>query len=249
MPPTATVCGYRCLALPPAEIGRFLLDRIAAGQGGWVLTLNLEMISRAAKSREYGDLTRGADLIFADGMPVVWAANLRRRGARIPGRAAGVDVSAELIRATGAARLAIIGGEDPRRALEALGVADHEAAFVYDGQVVADEATADALAAELRARGSRLVFLALGAGKQDVLADLLRRRAPEALILGVGGTFELIAGRKRRAPAWMRRCGLEWAFRLAMEPGRLWRRYLVLYWSGVWLLARDLVRPVPAPRP
>lgn len=247
MPAITTVCGYGCLALRPEDIPPYLLDVMANGRGGWVLTLNLEMVSRAAKDAAYGAMTRSADVIIADGMPIVWASRLKRGQSAIPGRATGVEISTELIRASNPADIAVIGGEDPRRALEALGVERIDEAYVFDGRVVADVATADRLAADVRARGSRLVFLALGAVKQDTLGSLLRERLPGVLLIGVGGAFELIGGQKKRAPKWMQRVGLEWFFRLMMEPHRLWRRYLVLYWSGLWLLFRDLIRPIPAP--
>lgn len=247
MPALSTVCGYQCLALPPDQIPAFLVERLSAGLGGWVLTLNLEMVSRAAKDPAYGALTRGADLIIADGMPIVWASKLKRGVPAIPGRAAGVDLSTALIRATDPANIAVIGGENPKHALDALGIPDAANVYVFDGRVTADAATADLLATELRHHGSRVVFLALGVGKQDHLADLLRARLPGALLLGVGGTFELIGGQKKRAPRWMQRAGLEWLFRLMVEPQRLWRRYLVLYWSGAWLILRDLIRSIPAP--
>lgn len=247
MPAVSTVCGYQCLALPPNQIPAFLVEHLASGRGGWVLTLNLEMVSRSARDPAYGALTRSADFIIADGMPIVWASKLKRGVPAIPGRAAGVDLSTELIRATDPARIAVIGGDNPKRALDALGIADAGEVYVFDGRVTADDATAGRLAAELRKRGSRVVFLALGVGKQDDLAALLRERIPEALLLGVGGTFELIGGQKKRAPKWMQRAGMEWLFRLMVEPQRLWKRYLVLYWSGAWLILRDLVRPIPAP--
>jgi N-acetylglucosaminyldiphosphoundecaprenol N-acetyl-beta-D-mannosaminyltransferase len=72
-----------------------------------------------------------------------------------------------------------------------------------------------------------LVLVAFGAPKQELFADHARRALPTAVFVGVGATFDFIAGRVRRAPRWMQRAGLEWFYRLSREPRRLWRRYLV----------------------
>ncbi|TNF52601.1 MAG: glycosyltransferase, partial [Burkholderiales bacterium] len=78
-----------------------------------------------------------------------------------------------------------------------------------------------------------------GVPKQDRLALLLRQRMPHLLLLGIGGTFEILGPDGGRAPQWMQRSGLEWLYRLTREPGRLWRRYLLNYPLGIWFLFRD----------
>ncbi len=72
-----------------------------------------------------------------------------------------------------------------------------------------------------------IVFVGLGSPKQEHLIRRLRQVLPRAWFLGVGVTFSFTAGEIERAPVWMRRIGLEWCHRLAKEPGRLWKRYLV----------------------
>ena len=84
-----------------------------------------------------------------------------------------------------------------------------------------------------------MVFIALGVPKQDRLAVELRRRMPHLVLLGIGGTFEILGPQGSRAPRWMQKGGLEWLYRLFREPGRLWRRYLINYPQGVWFLIKD----------
>jgi len=81
--------------------------------------------------------------------------------------------------------------------------------------------------ARIRAARTGLLWVGLGAPKQDITAERLRRLDAAPAILCVGAAFDFLSGAKRRAPAWMQRAGLEWLHRLAHEPRRLWRRYLI----------------------
>lgn len=82
-------------------------------------------------------------------------------------------------------------------------------------------------ATRIREQGTDLLWIGLGTPKQDYVAERLRQLDAAPVILCVGAAFDFAAGTTRRAPAWMRSIGLEWAFRLMIEPRRLWRRYLV----------------------
>ena len=208
----------------------------------WIVTLNLEMVSRGRLDPEYGALLKGCDLIVADGMPLVWGSRLKRGIPSLPERLPGSDLTVELLRMVPAAKIAILGGQDPIVALRKLGIPDAEKAYIFNGKIAATLEQADVFAAELNARGREIVFLALGVPKQDRLAALLRSRLNQGLVLGVGGSFELIAGQLKRAPKWMRNYGFEWLFRLLQEPRRLGYRYLVLYWVGGFALAGDIIK-------
>jgi N-acetylglucosaminyldiphosphoundecaprenol N-acetyl-beta-D-mannosaminyltransferase len=98
---------------------------------------------------------------------------------------------------------------------------------------------ADAVA-RINASGAGLVFVGLGCPKQELWMQAHRGRI-NAVMLGVGAAFDFHAGTVSRAPAWMRHNGLEWLHRLASEPRRLWRRYLVTNTLFVWGAARQLV--------
>lgn len=85
---------------------------------------------------------------------------------------------------------------------------------------------ADAIAA-VRAAQPDLLFLALGAPKQEIRGRRIRDAVAPAVILGVGASLDFVAGEAKRAPRWMSSVGFEWLYRLAQEPRRMWRRYLV----------------------
>jgi N-acetylglucosaminyldiphosphoundecaprenol N-acetyl-beta-D-mannosaminyltransferase len=104
--------------------------------------------------------------------------------------------------------------------------------------------TADAaLVAKLASDPPSIVFVALGAPKQEIWMQEHAAELPGTVMVGVGAAFDVVAGRVREAPAWMTRVGLEWLFRLAQEPRRLARRYLVddpwiLWWAVAARLGR-----------
>jgi N-acetylglucosaminyldiphosphoundecaprenol N-acetyl-beta-D-mannosaminyltransferase len=135
----------------------------------------------------------------------------------------------------------VIGGQHPRKTIELYGPRAHRGlcTFVFDGKVDLSETQLSFFCDELARHQVRLVFIALGVPKQDRLALSLRQRMPELVLLGIGGTFEILGPDGSRAPLWMQRVGLEWLYRLANEPGRLWRRYLISYPSGIWFLLKD----------
>jgi len=83
-----------------------------------------------------------------------------------------------------------------------------------------------------------ILFVGLGAPKQEFLIDEHIRPVNIPIAIGIGGSFEILSGAVERAPAWMRSSGLEWAFRLGQEPGRLWKRYLVGNAEFLWSVAK-----------
>ncbi len=202
-----------------------------------VVTLNPEMVMRARREPDFRAILEGAALIVPDGVGVVRA--LRRRGHRRAVRVGGADLlDAFLPHAMMLGRrVALVGA--------GVGVAEGAAAvlrFRHPGlDVVSDggDPTSET-AARVGLHAPHLVAAAYGAGRQErFLADHLRTmRAPAGI--GVGGTLDYLAGTARRAPAGVRRAGMEWLWRLVLEPRR-WRRQAVLprFW---WLERREAGR-------
>jgi exopolysaccharide biosynthesis WecB/TagA/CpsF family protein len=100
----------------------------------------------------------------------------------------------------------------------------------------ATPAELDAIAARISACGAQICFVGLGCPRQETFVAAMRDRLPMPA-LAVGAAFTYLSGELREPPAWMRRSGLEWAWRLALEPRRLWRRYLLLNPAYLGLLA------------
>lgn len=210
------------------------VDALArAGCPALVVTPNVDHVMKLRRDPAFRAVYDDADLVLADGMPLLWAA--RFLGTPLRERVAGSDLFPELcaLAARRGYKVFFLGGrpgaalgaaEAMRRrypALRVVGTYCPPVGFEHDAHENAKAVNV------VRESGADLVFVGLGAPKQEkwMHAHRLLYRAPVSL--GIGVTFEFEAGLVRRAPRWMRSAGLEWLWRLAMEPGRLWRRYLV----------------------
>ena len=223
-----------------------LLERIARGDGAWLLTLNTEMISRFTRDPGYRALVSKADIITADGMPLVWASRVRGADQAIPERTTGVDLVDHFLSLSQIPYYAIIGGVNPAATVARYGeTAQRACRYLFNGKVDLSDKQVQRFVGDLRRQRVRMVFLALNVPKGDQLAFKIRSLMPELVITGIGGSFEILGPQGSRAPKWMQRSGMEWLFRLAKEPRRLWMRYLVYYPAGIGLLLRDCFRPLP----
>jgi N-acetylglucosaminyldiphosphoundecaprenol N-acetyl-beta-D-mannosaminyltransferase len=180
------------------------------------------------------------DIVNADGQSVVWAS--RMLGDPLPERVAGIDLMERLLLlAERHAYRVFFLGATPRvleRAVTKIRARHPQlrVAGYHDGYFRADDE--DAVRAEISAATPDILFVAMSSpGKEYWLdsADGLDAR----LVMGVGGALDVLAGDVRRAPGWIQRLGLEWLYRLAQEPGRLWRRYLTTNARFLLLLARE----------
>lgn len=222
-----------------------LLDHIARGEGAWLLTLNTEMLSRFTRDPGYWDLVAQADIITADGMPLVWASKFKGANQVIPERTTGVDLVDAFLRLPQLPAYAIIGGVDPAATVARYGGAAQQACrYLFNGKVDLGDEQVQQFVGVLREQRVRMVFLALNVPKGDQLALKIKSLMPELVITSIGGSFEILGPQGSRAPKWMQRMGLEWLFRLMREPGRLWKRYLIHYPAGIGLLVRDGLRPL-----
>ncbi len=198
-------------------------------------TVNLDFLVNARRDPATRTVLLNSEVNVADGSPVVWLGQLL--GAPLPGRVAGADLVPRLAEAAAAsgARVFFLGGEGGTAQLAADRLVER-----YPGLVVAgvheparaglDEMDHHGIIAQLQATRADIVFVALGHPKQDKWIDRNRDRLPVSVAIGVGCTFDLIAGERTRAPGWMQRSGLEWLFRLVHEPGRLGLRYVTDGW-------------------
>lgn len=209
-----------------------LRDRLARGRGARIATANLDFLAQASRDAILAADLEASTMVVPDGAPVVWLA--RRAGAGRVRRVAGVDLVARLCEGSGERELRVVlygsTEEVAREAAERLHAS--EGAARVTGVICPpfrplDEEEQDAERAAIGAAQPHIVLVALGCPRQERLIARYFDCAPQAVWIGVGGTFELLSGRKRRAPAPMQAAGLEWVARLSQEPSRLWRRYLL----------------------
>src|SRR4051794_29542915 len=210
-----------------------VITGLATRRGGRVITPNLDQLRMFHQAPSVRALYHDADLVLADGMPLVWASRLQ--GTPLPERVAGSSLTLSLTAeaARHGASVFLLGG-DP-------GVAERAAAELaerYPGLRIAGTASPprgfetdpDEMAGIVQALERTrpdITFIALGFPKQDWLARQLSDHFLETWFIGVGISLSFVAGELPRAPRWMQLAGLEWLHRLVHEPRRLASRYLV----------------------
>lgn len=210
-----------------------ILDEIDLGNGGWVITPNVDILRKASRDRSISQLIGLADLVVADGMPVVWASRLMRRP--VPERVAGSALVWSLTE--GAARrnapVFLLGG-NPGAAARAAGVlTDQFPGLVVSGHhcpplgFESSPAEMEEIFGAIAAAQPRIVFCGLGFPKQEQLISKLRSQFPSTWFLGVGISLSMVGGEVARSPRWMQQAGLEWLHRLIQEPTRLFARYIL----------------------
>jgi N-acetylglucosaminyldiphosphoundecaprenol N-acetyl-beta-D-mannosaminyltransferase len=208
------------------------LDRIEklvdAGGHHLIATVNPEFIMRAHRDRKFAGVLETADLCLADGTGVVWAA--RRQGCSMSGPVTGTDLIPPLaaLCAGRHLRLFLLGAAPGVAAQLASQLrAEHPGLEVAAHPGSPEAGSDDETLALIRTHRTQVLLVAFGAPKQELWIDRLKERLDIAVGIGVGGAFDYLTGRVSRAPAWMRRAGLEWLYRLFQQPWRA-RRMAVL---------------------
>jgi N-acetylglucosaminyldiphosphoundecaprenol N-acetyl-beta-D-mannosaminyltransferase len=212
-----------------ADATQLVLAWAAGGESRTVCLANVHMIMEAYDAPGFRAVLDAADLVCPDGMPLVWA--LRRKGAPQQRRVSGPYLTLALCAAARDAGVPVGFHGGRREVLDALVPAlrtrfpglDVTYAVSPPFRPVTPEEDADTVE-DINRSGARILFVGLGCPKQERWMAEHRGRV-RAVMLGVGAAFDMHAGMLRQAPRLLQRVGLEWAFRLAMEPRRLWRRY------------------------
>lgn len=229
------------LTLPQTVDAVFKL--IGSGHRGWLCTVNVAILIMMRTDARLQSFVDRAALVVADGQPLVWCAPWF--GQPLPERVTGVDLvealceraahegsrvyllgaTAEIV-ATVAQRLC---GRHPNLQIE-----------YADGYFAKEDAPARA--ERIRASGAKILFVGMGVPRQENFLEEQWERLGVDMAIGVGGSFDVLAGLRSRAPIWVQKIGMEWLFRLIQEPRRLFMRYLATNSSFVWLLVCELLK-------
>lgn len=222
-----------------------LRELLEDGGRHYVVTPNVDHVVRLQKDPEFREAYRGASLVVADGMPVVWASRLLGKG--LKQRVTGSDLVPEVCRLAaesgrtvfflgGNPGVAEKAGENLRSAYPELKVAGSYAPpFGFEKDPARD---AEAVRRVNEAKAD-VILVALSAPKQEKWIHRHRDRLRFRLALCIGCALDYPAGTAHRAPAWMRRMGLEWLWRIGLEPKRLARRYLVEDMAFIGIFLRE----------
>ncbi len=217
---------------------------IATRQPHYYVAINAAKVVEFHADKELRAAIEDAHLRTADGQAVVWAARLL--GQKLPERVAGADLM-QLLLGHAAARgygVYLLGARDEVvKACVDRAIAENPKLRVvgYRNGYFKREDEA-AVVEEIRAAKPDIVFLGFGTPAKEYFMHRWYRELGVPFVMGVGGTFDVYAGLVSRAPVWMQRNGLEWAFRLAQEPRRMWKRYLVGNSRFMWLVAKEMLR-------
>ena len=169
-----------------------------------------------------------SDIINADGMAVVWAAGLL--GEPLPERVSGVDLMQELVilAAKKKYRIFFFGGKE-----EVVSEVVRKYTSVFGEEIIAGfrngyfnkDQEAD-IATQIAASNADILFVAISSPTKEIFLNTYKDQLKVSFIMGVGGSFDVVAGKVKRAPLWMQNSGLEWFYRFLQEPRRMWKRYL-----------------------
>jgi len=202
----------------------------AAGESRVVCAANVHMVMEGWDDPAFRSEINHADMVTPDGMPLVWS--LRHLGAPDQPRVYGPELMLHICRQAMEAGVSVgLFGATPEtltalkgRLVQMFPDLDIPYAGSPPFRELSDEEQT-AVRGAIDASGAKILFVALGCPKQEKWMAAHRGRI-NAVMIGVGAAFDFHTGRVRQAPGWMQRAGLEWLFRLSMEPARLWRRYL-----------------------
>ncbi len=214
---------------------------------------NTHVAALARTDKAFGGAMSRFDLICPDGMPLVWALNSQLgTHEKLTERVYGPTLMLESLKATDgrASELKhfLLGGK--QSTLDELA---RKFAGQFPGVAIAashsppfgewSENEFEIIAGKIRDSGANLIWVGLGCPKQEHWIANNKDRLPPGVYFGIGAAFAFHAGDVRQAPPWLQRCGLEWAYRVAMEPRRLFRRYFTYNSLFLYYLLRDRILP------
>jgi N-acetylglucosaminyldiphosphoundecaprenol N-acetyl-beta-D-mannosaminyltransferase len=207
------------------------VERMKQGPPGYLATANVDFLTQAWRDPELQRILLEADLVVADGMPIVWSAG--RFGPRLRQRVTGSDLVPRLAAACARERLRVflLGGGPGVADAAGLALKKRHPDLIICGTYSPPKADVLALAHDeiltrLAEARPHLLLVAFGAPKQEKFINLHVRSWSVPLAVGVGGSLDFIAGAQRRAPVLLQRLGLEWLWRMTTDPRRLFGRYI-----------------------
>jgi N-acetylglucosaminyldiphosphoundecaprenol N-acetyl-beta-D-mannosaminyltransferase len=206
---------------------------IERGTGSYVLTPNVDHVVRVRHDAEFAGIYRDAALVLADGMPVLWAS--RVLGTPVKEKVSGSDLFLRLCEraAERGHGVYFLGGQPGAAAAASQRLRARYPTLRVVGHCCPpmgfqnDAAWNERIARAVAEARPQILFVALGSPKQEKWIRRHQAACGAPVAIGVGASVDFAAGVVRRAPAWMQRAGLEWLWRLVLEPARLWRRYLI----------------------
>lgn len=227
-------------ALTMDETVTLIIERIKSGTFTQHVVVNAAKLVNMQKDQVLAKSVTECDIINIDGMGVVWGA--RFLGHDIPERVAGVDLFLELNSAAEKEALSVfyLGAKEAVVTKTADVMQDKhpnlKIAGFHHGYFWDDEKS---LVQKVKESGANLLFVAITSPKKENFINKWRDQLGVNFVMGVGGTFDVVAGKVNRAPKWMQKYGLEWLYRVIQEPRRMWKRYLVTNTQFIYITLKE----------
>ena len=226
---SASILGIPVRAITVQDFIETVIRLAKDKRRSFITYVNAHCLNVSAGDEEYRRVLLEADLVYADGMAIVWAA--RALGGRLPERVNAGDFFPAFCRRCEEEDVSLYflgskaeesagAAETAAAATPGLRIAGHHHGY-FSGQETPDVIEA------INGSGADVLVVGMGVPRQEFFVTENREALDVPVCWCVGALFEYYSGRRARAPLWMRRWGLEWLFRLILEPGRMWRRYVV----------------------
>jgi len=225
-----------------------IIELIRIRKNSIIITPNVAHILLLQKDKQFRKIYSETDMILADGMPLIWVSKIM--GTPLKEKISGSDLLPKLcaVAAENGFRIFLLGGR-PGSALKASEVLKKEypalqiaGAYSPPFGFERNKTENDKIVKMIKDSKVDILFVGLGAPKQEKWIYEHYRDIGVPVSIGVGVTIEFMAGLVKRAPLWMQKMGLEWFFRLIQEPKRLWKRYLIGNTIFVLLVLRELFK-------
>lgn len=232
--------GFTMHPLTVSETITEIARRLDAGFFTQHAVVNVAKIVYMQRDTALAKAVMGCDIINIDGMGIVWGG--RFLGYVIPERVAGIDLFFKLLElAERRGEPVFLLGSRPdvlgrsisnlRNIYPKLNIVGSHHGYFWDDE--------ESIVKSIRSSGASMLFVAITSPKKEQFIHQWRNQLGVKFAMGVGGTFDIIAGLTKRAPLWMQRFGMEWVYRLIQEPRRMWKRYLGTNFRFLWLILKE----------
>jgi N-acetylglucosaminyldiphosphoundecaprenol N-acetyl-beta-D-mannosaminyltransferase len=215
-------------------------DKVVKGEFLQHVVVNAAKLVHMQKDTVLADSVNACDMVNIDGMGVVIGA--RFCGHKVPERVSGVDLFHQLLAMSTRRNFPVflLGAEQDivaktaervKQLYPGLPLAGFHHGYFWDDE--------EAIVNMIKASGAKLLFVAITSPKKENFINKWRDKLGVDFVMGVGGTFDVVSGKVKRAPLWMQKYSLEWFYRVIQEPGRMWKRYLVTNTLFAYLLIKE----------
>lgn len=208
------------------------------------VVINAAKLVNAQKDDKLRESIINCDIINADGQAVVWASRLLNKA--LPERVAGIDLMEALVElaAERGYKIFFLGATEEvvTKVVERYSRTYGKALIGGFRNGYFTKEDEPQVAREIADSQSDILFVAMSSPKKEIFLDTYKDIIQMPFIMGVGGSFDVVAGKVKRAPLWMQKSGLEWFYRVLQEPGRMWKRYLFTNTSFIYLITREKFR-------